>query len=116
MKRALATAHLALISPALVFLAAVLLQWGAVPAARHIVAWYAARMWTLWILLLALPLSALISGSISLLREMKRRSQVVNPQKPAAELQRPAASRSVAATTGMAAIIVGIVVLHMLAN
>ena len=70
MKRALAAAHLLLISPAVVFLVAVILerlqplQTKPAHTAQHIVMWYAERMWTLWILLLALPLSVLTSGCI----------------------------------------------------
>jgi hypothetical protein len=68
MKRTLAATHLLLISPAVLFLVAVILQRlqplqkELALTAQHIVMWYAQRTWTLWILLLALPLSVLISG------------------------------------------------------
>ena len=122
MKRALATAHLLLISPALLFLIAVLvqrlqpLQEQPAHTAQHIVMWYAQRIWTLWILLLALPLSVLISGCISLLWDSSGSGQVTLPQKALAALHPAGARASVAATTVTAAVIVGIVVLHMLAN
>ena len=123
MKRTLAAAHLLLISPAVLFLVAVLvqslqpLQKEPAHTAQHIVMWYAERMWTLWILLLALPLSVLISGCISLLRDSSGSSQVANlPQRALAALHPAGARTSVAVTTVTAAVIVGIVILHMLAN
>jgi O-antigen/teichoic acid export membrane protein len=120
MKRTLAVAHLALISPAVLFLTAVLvqrLQNEPGLTAQHIVMWYAERMWTLWILLLALPISVLISGFISLLRDSSDRTQVASIlQKAFAGLHPAGARTSVAVTTVTAAVIVGIVILHMLAN
>ena len=120
MKRTLAAAHLLLISPAVLFLVAVIvqrLQPSRALTAPHIVMWYAERMWTLWILLLALPLSVLISGCISLLRDSSGRDQVATlPQKAPAALHPAGARTSVAVTTVTAAVIVGIVILHMLAN
>src|SRR6202162_1028669 len=93
MKRALPSAHLVLIAPAVLFLVSVILQrlqpLQKEPAhtAQHIVMWYAERMWTLWILLLALPLSVLISGCISLLRDSSGSTQVASlPQKALAAL------------------------------
>lgn len=82
MKRALAAAHLLSISPAVLFLVAVVvqgmqsLQKGSAHTAHNIVMWYAERMWTLWILLLALPLLVLISGCIALLRDSSGNAQV----------------------------------------
>lgn len=123
MKRTLAAAHLLLISPAVLFLVAVIvqrlqpLQKEPALTAQHIVMWYAERTWTLWILLLALPLSVLISGCISLLQDSSGRAQVASlPQKALAALHPVGARTSVALTTVTAAVIVGIVILHMLAN
>ena len=123
MKRVLTAVHLVLISPAVLFLVAVILQrlqpLQKEPAhtAQHIVMWYAERMWTLWILLLALPLSVLISGCISLLQDSRGSAQGASlPQKALAALHPAGARTSGAATTVTAAVIVGIVILHMLAN
>jgi hypothetical protein len=121
MKRTLAAAHLLLISPSLLFLVAVIIQrlHPSQPAqtAQHIVTWYAERMWTLWILLLALPLSVLISGSISLLRDWSGSTQVATfAQKTVAVLLPAGARTSIAVTTATSAVIVGIVILHMLAD
>lgn len=122
MKRTLAAAHLLLISPAVLFLVAVIVQRLPIrqqPAltAQHIVTWYAQRMWTLWILLLALPLSVLISGCISLLRDSSGSTEIASlPQKGLAALHAARPRTSVFVTTVTAAVIVGIVILHMLAN
>ena len=120
MKRALAAAHLLLISPAVLFLVAVIvqrLQNEPGHTAHQIVLWYAARMWTLWVLLLALPLSVLISGCFLLLRDSSGSAQVANlPQKALAVLHPAGARTSVAVTTLTAAVIVGVVIVHMLAN
>jgi len=123
MKRALAAAHLLLISPAVLFLVAVImerlqpLQTKPAHIAQRIVMWYADRMWTLWILLLALPLSVLISGCISLLRDSTGSAQVASLlQKVLAGLHPPGPRTSIAVTTATAGVIVGVVILHMLAN
>lgn len=123
MKRTLPATHLLLISPAVLFLVAVIMQRLELGqgepshAAQHIVMWYAQRMWTLWILLLALPLSVLISGCISLLQESGGSAQDSGlAQKALAAVRSTGARRSLAATTVTAAVIIGIVVLHMLAN
>ena len=123
MKHALAAAHFLLISPAVVFLVAVIVQLlqplRTEPAhtAQQIVMWYAERMWTLWILLLGLPLSVLISGCISLMKDSSGSAQAASlAQKALAALHPAGAKTSVAVTTVTAAVIVGIVILHMLAN
>lgn len=121
MKRALAITHLLLISPAVLFLLAVIVQrlpLQAEPAltAQHIVNWYAHRMWTLWILLLALPLSVLMSGCISLWGSSASAQVAGFPQKVVAAFHLAGSRRLVAVTTITAAVIVGIVILHMAAN
>ena len=121
MKRTLAAAHLLLISPAVLFLVAVIVQrlqpLQPAQTAQHIVTWYAERMWTLWILLLALPFSVLISGCISLLQDWSGSAQVASFAQKALATLHPAGTRtSIAATTATAGVIVVIVILHMLAN
>jgi len=120
-KRTLAAVHLLLISPAVLFLVAVIVQrlqsMQAAHTAQHIVLWYGGRMWTLWILLLALPLSVLVSGWLSLRQDSRRSDQDANLAQRAAATLHPAGARtSIAVTTATAALIVGIVILHMLAN
>lgn len=121
MKRILAAAHLLLISPAVLFLVAVIVQrlhpLQPAQTTQHIVTWYAERTWTLWILLLALPLSVWVSGCISLLHDWSGSAQVASfAQKALAALHPAGARTSIAVTTAIAAVIVGIVILHMLAN
>ncbi|MBV8843285.1 MAG: hypothetical protein JO307_10795 [Bryobacterales bacterium] len=97
-----AAIELALIFPAALFLAAVIapnLISQPAPAAHGLVMWYAARMWTLWVLLLALPLTALVIGCATLKR-----------------LRPDPGTLYVAVATLAAAGMLAIVILHMLAN
>ena len=72
MKR-IAAAHWALISPSVVFFLALFAR-SLLPAQdpangpQWIVTWYASHQWTLWIFLIALPLSALLVGGAALLQ------------------------------------------------
>jgi hypothetical protein len=101
-KHTIATMELVLIFPAALFLTAVaapsLISQPA-PTAQRLVMWYAERMWTLWVLLLALPLAALVIGCATLLR-----------------LRPDLGTLFVAVTTLAAGGVVTIVILHMLAN
>jgi hypothetical protein len=89
------------IAPAAVFMAALVLrrlpQTGVAVPADHLVDWYAARMWTLWLLLLLMPMATFFSGLAAL-------AQAWTPRFP------------FVATTLVAAVILVIVVLHMAAN
>lgn len=78
-------------------------------SAQQLVMWYAGRIWTLWALLLALPLTVLVTGCATLADSLQsgRMLSVVR-----ADL----AMLSLAATTVLAGAILVIVVLHMLAN
>ena len=118
-KRIVAATELVLIFPASLFLAAVVarhLEPLAHPA-QQIVAWYSARFWTLWVLLIALPLAALLTGCVTLLPNWNGGSGgrwtakqfwlAINTQLPTQII--------VAATLG-AGVILMVVVLHMLAN
>jgi hypothetical protein len=73
MKRTLAVADLLLVSPGIVFFLALFLR-NFLPSgdpangAQQIVMWYAGRRWTLWVLLIGLPLSALLLGATVLRR------------------------------------------------
>jgi hypothetical protein len=68
MKRTLAVADLLLVSPGIVFFLALFVR-NFLPSndpangAQSIVMWYAGRRWTLWVLLIGLPLSALLLGA-----------------------------------------------------
>ena len=76
--RVVAAVQVALVLPAALFLTAVLVgtgdapQYGLARIAQRIVMWYSARMWTLWLLLLALPFVVLIAGCVTLRRSWNR--------------------------------------------
>src|SRR5690242_15446627 len=63
-----ALAQVLLILPAIVFLGSVVARdlQPLKPAAERVVMWYAARMWTLWMLLLALPFTVFVTGCVTL--------------------------------------------------
>ena len=120
--RFVAAMQLALIFPAALFMTAVLVGAGAAPQydlariAQRIVMWYSARMWTLWLLLLALPFAVLASGAVMLLRSWNRDVPHEARQSLATVIPAPLATLLVAGTTLTSAGILAIVVLHMLAN
>ena len=121
--RIVAVLELLLLFPAALFMTALVvrelqpLQTEPAHSAQQLVMWYAARMWTLWVLLLALPLAALITGGATMLREW---DPGIAPLHAARELLAAIRARSamifVAAETLTAAGNLVIVVLHMMAN
>src|SRR5690349_18056539 len=76
-KRSIATTELLLIFPAALFMTALFmrnlqsLQDEPAQTAQRIVMWYANRQWTLWVLLIAMPLGVLVIGGATLLRGWK---------------------------------------------
>jgi hypothetical protein len=118
--RIIAFFEVLLISPAVLFMTALVLrnlQSAPTHTAQRIVMWYAGRMWTLWVLLLALPFTVLVTGGALLLHGRSRDLAPPNtPWRSLATLRAHPASLFVAATTLTAASILAIVVLHMLAN
>ena len=113
-KRAIAATELLLILPAALFMTALLvralqpLQSEPAHVAEQIVQWYAERQWTLWILLIALPLTVLATGCAMLMQGGLRQTLVAIHAQPAMLL--------VAAPTLVSGGFLVIVVLHMLAN
>lgn len=121
--RLVAAMQLALIFPAALFMTAVLVAAGEAPqydlarVAQRIVMWYSARMWTLWLLLLALPFAVLVTGCSTLLRSWNGDAELPHAARPSlAMIPAPLATLFVAGTTLISAGILAIVVLHMLAN
>ena len=129
--RLLAVLDLLLISPAALFMFALLLRNLPLSpsqppyAAQQIVNFYAGHMWTLWVLLIALPLAALAIGCATLLTGLTGPRELALPgttlRSPAlrnslAALRSNPATLLVAATTLTSAAILVIVALHMLAN
>ena len=114
--RLVAGLQTALIFPAILFLTAVLVGTGDPPqyelarVAQGIVTWYAARIWTLWLLLLLLPLAVLAAGCLTLLRSSRRAVELPG------DAPAPVATLFVAGTTFTSAGVLAVVVLHMLAN
>jgi len=113
-RRAIATTELLLILPAALFMTALVvrtlqpLQNEPARTAERIVAWYAERQWTLWILLIALPLAVLVTGCATLIGKDTRQTLAAIRAQPAMLLA--------AAVTLTAGVFLVIVVLHMLAN
>ena len=116
-KRIVAATELVLIFPASLFLAAVVarhLEPLAHPA-QQVVTWYSDRLWTLWLLLIALPLAALFTGCVTLLPNWKGGGRWTAKQFGLATHTHLPTQIIAAATLG-AGLILTVVVLHMLAN
>lgn len=121
--RIIAVLEVVLILPAALFMTALVLrnlqppQYESAHIAQKLVMWYAGRMWTLWVLLLGLPLTVLLSGCAALLRSWNR--DIVLPltaRQSLAMVRAHLATLFIAATTLIAGVILAIVVLHVLAN
>ena len=122
-KRTVAVADLLLISPAALFMAALLvrslqpLQYEPAHAAQQVIMWYAGRMWTLWVLLIALPLTVLIIGCAILLRSWNNALEVRQAALPTiAAVRADTATLLIAATTLAAVVFLAVVAVHMLMN
>jgi hypothetical protein len=81
MTRLMAATELLLISPAALFMTALFVR-GLQPlhdeparTAHQIAMWYAGRQWTLWALLIVLPLIALATGCATLLRKWNEEAE-----------------------------------------
>ena len=119
MKKMLVVAlDLVLIFPAALFMAALVIRnlplHEMANNAQQIVTWYAGRIWTLWVLLLALPFVVLITGCAALFRDWMEMPNAA--RQPLAIIRAQPASLFIAVLTLTAAGILAIVVLHMLAN
>jgi hypothetical protein len=122
-ERRVAAGQLLLTLPAFLFFGSLVarslspLQNEPAHTAQQIVMWYAGRMWTLWVLLIALPLGVLFMGSIMFARSCSK--DVRLPQAAQQMLAAIQANRTmlvIAVMTLMAGAILTIVALHMLAN
>jgi ABC-type Fe3+ transport system permease subunit len=123
MKRIVATAQLLLIFPSAVFMGALVvrylrpLQNEPAHTAQEIVTWYAVRQWTLWVLLIALPLAVLVAGCITLARNRSEDLQLSEAwQQTIGAIHTHLELLLIAATTLAAGAVLAIVVIHMLAN
>lgn len=121
--RIIAFLEVVLLFPAALFMAALVLrnlqplQSEPAHSAQQLILWYAGRMWTLWVLLLGLPLTVLVTGCATLLPSWKGGgSPRLAVRQSLAIIRTDLATLFIAATTLIAAIVLVIVVLHMLAN
>jgi hypothetical protein len=121
--RVIAIIELVLIFPAALFMTALVVrnlhlpQYQPAHIAQQLVMWYAARMWTPWVLLLLLPFAVLVTGCDTLLRSWNRDTEAPDtPRRSPDVIRTHFAMLFVAGTTLTAAGILTIVVLHMLAN
>ncbi len=113
--RIISIIELVLILPAMLFLAAVgvrafqPVQFEPARTAQIIVDWYTGKGWTLWVLLVTLPLVSLVIGIASLVWNR------IDPNQYQAPLWN-GATIVIAAETLAAFVILVIVALHILAN
>ncbi len=121
-KRTIAVINLLFLSPAALFMMALIirglpLQSESARTAQQIVMWYADRFWTLWVLLICLPLFALIIAGVTLLRVWKQEARPRSAEQRSfvAIYIRPS-SLVIAVEALAAAIILGVVAIHMLMN
>jgi hypothetical protein len=119
-KRVVIVTQLLAIFPAILFMGALgvralgPLQNEPAHTAQQIVMWFAGRMWSLWVLLLALPFAVLVTGCVTLAHN--RRDDIRLSQAARRILAAIHADRAIAAVTVTAGAILAIVVLHMAAN
>lgn len=120
--RLIAVSELLLILPAVLFMSALVIrnlgpQYELAHNAQRVITWYSGQMWTLWVLLLALPFAVLVTGCATLLHGWNRNLEVPNTtHRSLAVFRTHPATLFVAAATVAAAAILVVVVLHMLAN
>lgn len=123
-RRSIAAAELLLIFPAVLFMAALFLrdvqplQYEPAHTAQQIVDWYAARPHIgLWILLIALPLTVLATGCVTLVRNWSTDAELRRAtDQTVAAVRAHWATLFVAAATLAAAGILAIVALHLLTD
>jgi hypothetical protein len=122
-KRALAAAQLLLMFPAILFMGALVvrqlspLQHEPAHTAHRIVMWYAGRMWTLWALLITLPLAVLVTGCVTLLRSWSNVPELpYRAQQVLAAIYADRPMLCIAMMTLTAGVVLAIVAMHMAAN
>jgi hypothetical protein len=108
-----------LLSPLALFLAAIAAH--RLPllaeACARIIGWFVTRFWSLWVLLLAVPLLALLLGVTALLAARDPRDALSpGTGRSSAAVGGTVSLGAVAATTGVGAALLAVIVLHMLAN
>ncbi len=118
-KRAVAAADVLLLAPALLFMGALIvrmvrpLQFEPAHTAQALVMWYAGRMWTLWVLLITLPLVVLTSGGFVLLRVVTRERGL---RQVLAAIRAETTTGIIVAAAFIAAAVLAVVAAHMMMN
>jgi hypothetical protein len=123
-KYTIATAELFLIFPAVLFMTALFvrnlqpLQYEPAHTAQQIVDWYATRPRIgLWVLLIALPLTVLVTGFTTLLRKWTRETELRQAARHTfATLRAHLATLLVTGATLIAGAVLAIVALHILTD
>lgn len=120
LRRTIAATELLLVAPAALFMTALFVRnlqpLPAEPAAsaQRIVAWYGGRVWTLWLLLGALPLVVLGTGVVTLIRSWRSDAALRRATAGTlAALRAHAATALVALATLAAAGVLVVVALHV---
>lgn len=124
LRRALASLEILLIFPATLFMTALFVRslqpqpFEPAHTAQRIVDWYAARTHVgLWVFLIGLPLTVLLIGCVSLVRNWRADPALRAAAHACAEaIRRQFAVLVVALATATSAGILGIVVLHLIAD
>src|SRR5262245_43371571 len=119
-KRAVAVLEILLLAPAALFMAALfirqLAETDAAFAARQIVTWYSGRHWTLWGLLIALPMTVLTIGAYVLSHSRTGDARLRHAgMRGVSGAHADVATVSLVLTTMAAAGMLAIVILHLLA-
>jgi hypothetical protein len=121
--RLIAAIQLILIAPAALFMTMVVLRNLQPPerepahSAQQIVMWFAGRRWTLWVLLIALPLLVLALGCATLLQRWQEDEELRREAlRTVAGIRAHLAMLLIAAATSAAAILLAIVAVHMLTD
>ena len=122
-RRAIAAGQALLIFPAILFMGALVLrqlsplQQEPAYAAQQIIMWYAGRLWTLWVLLITLPLAVVVTGCLAFLRNWsKGREFPRSVQEWSAAIHADPVMLFVGALTLTAGVVLAIVAVHMAAN
>ena len=122
-RRAIAATQALLILPAILFMGALVvrqlspLQHEPPYTAQQIIMWYARRMWTLWVLLITLPLAVVVTGCLTFLRTWSRDRELPRSvQEWSAAIHDDPVMLFVGALTLTAGVVLAIVAVHMAAN
>ena len=123
-RRVIAATQSLFIFPAILFMCALILRQMSPPqhepayTSQQIVTWYAGRMWTLWVLLITLPLAVVVTGCLTFLRSWsKDRELPRNVQEwSSVTILADPVMLFVGALTLTAGVILAIVAVHMAAN